>query len=53
MSEETKNASAEAVSSEETQEQATSINVEIKTQAETAEEKKEADRPGVCCGSCS
>ncbi|MCW8944587.1 MAG: CCGSCS motif protein [Sedimenticola sp.] len=53
MSEETKNASADETSNDETQEQATSVNVEIKTEAEATEEKKEADRPGVCCGSCS
>jgi hypothetical protein len=51
MSTDTKQASTEANASEEQQEQATSINVE--TQAETSEEQQEAERPGVCCGSCS
>ena len=53
MSEETTNASAETTSSEETLEQATAVKVEMQTQAEAEEAKKEADRPGVCCGSCS
>lgn len=51
MSEETKQTSSEANGSEAQDKQTTSVNVEIK--AETTEEKKEADRPGVCCGSCS
>lgn len=51
MSDETKQTSSEANGSEEQDKQATSVNVE--TKAETTEEKKEADRPGVCCGSCS
>ncbi len=51
MSEETNKASTEAKNCEDTLEQATSDKAE--TQAETPEEEKEADRPGVCCGSCS
>lgn len=51
MSEDTQQTTTEANAGEEQQPQSTSINVDI--QVETAEEKKEADRPGFCCGSCS
>ncbi|WP_260295978.1 CCGSCS motif protein [Sedimenticola hydrogenitrophicus] len=36
---------------DEAQPQTTAIDVNI--QVETTEEKKEEERPGVCCGSCS
>ncbi len=49
MSEEAKSTSTEANSTEEKLEQSTTGKVE----AEESKEKKEAERPGVCCGSCS
>lgn len=51
MSDEIKQTSSEVNGSEEQDKQTTSVTVE--TKAEATEEKKEADRPGVCCGSCS
>ncbi len=51
MSDETKQTSTATNGSEEQDKQTTSVNVE--TKAEATEEKKAADRPGVCCGSCS
>lgn len=49
MSESTKPAATETNSNEEKQQDTVATEVE----AQTAEENKEADRPGVCCGSCS
>jgi len=51
MSDETKKASTEADVSEDKQGQTTSFKVEV--QADASEEKKEVERPGSCCGSCS
>lgn len=51
MSEETNKASTEASDSKDELEQTISIKVEV--QAEESEENKEAERPGVCCGSCT
>jgi CCGSCS motif protein len=53
MSDETKKDSTEANSSEDKLEQSTSFNVEVQAEAEASEEKKEVERPGSCCGSCS
>lgn len=51
MSEENKVTAAEASKNEENQQQATTVDVD--TPVEASEEKKETERPGVCCGSCS
>jgi len=51
MNKDTEKTSAKPEASEDNLKQAVSGEVEAK--AETPEEKKEADRPGVCCGSCS
>lgn len=50
MSEDTKQTTSET-NADEAQPQTTAIDVNI--QVETTEEKKEAERPGICCGSCS
>ncbi|WP_428605016.1 CCGSCS motif protein [Sedimenticola sp.] len=51
MSEDSQQTTPEASAGDDQPTQATAINVNI--QVETAEEKKEAERPGFCCGSCS
>jgi|GEM_PF-1970446 len=55
MSDETTKASTEANSSNDKQEQSTPFKVEVQaeTEADASEEKKEVERPGSCCGSCS
>ena len=55
MSDETKKASTEADGNKEKLEQSTSFNAEVQDEAEAnaSEEKKEEERPGSCCGSCS
>ena len=52
MSDETNKASTEAVDSKDKLEQSASLKVEVQAEADTAEEKKEEERPGSCCGSC-
>ena len=51
MSEETKKTSTEENSTEDKPEQSTLSKVEVVV--EVSNEKKEEDRPGVCCGSCT
>ncbi|MFW2439627.1 MAG: hypothetical protein ACN4GR_09675 [Arenicellales bacterium] len=55
MSDETNKPSAEADGSDDKLKQSTSFNVEIQAEkkADAAEEKKEVERPGSCCGACS
>jgi CCGSCS motif protein len=50
MSTDTQQATTET-NADEAQPQTTATDVNI--QVETTEEKKEEERPGVCCGSCS
>lgn len=49
MSEESNKASTETSNTEDKLEQ----SITGKVEAEEPEEKKEAERPAVCCGSCS
>ena len=51
MSDETKNTATEENSSDDKQEQSTVSKIEVVV--EVTKDKKEAERPGVCCGECS
>lgn len=51
MSNETEKASTETDKSENKQEKSTISKIEVVV--ETSKEKKEEERPGVCCGSCT